>query len=68
MKTFLIVYGILALVSYIVFYTATEINAKKNNELFERDVYKVSIGKVLIMSIAFPITWISGIIHVIVND
>ncbi|MBR1526404.1 MAG: hypothetical protein IJ640_07065 [Prevotella sp.] len=67
MKTFLIVYGILALVSYVVFYTVTEIEVRRDNKLFIYDVYHTNPWKCLAMAVVFPLTWVTVILQAIIG-
>lgn len=68
MKTFLIIYGILALISYVVFYTLTEIEVQRDNKLFVYDVYYTNPWKCLAMAAVFPLTWVTVIIQVILRQ
>lgn len=64
--TFLIIYGILAAISFVVFSILTEIAVKEQNSIFITDIYKVNYLKVLLMALLWPLTWVAGIIHAIV--
>lgn len=67
MKTFLIIYGILALISYVIFYTLTEIEVQRDNKAFVRDVYRTNPWKCLAMAVVFPLTWVTVIIQAIIG-
>lgn len=64
---FLIIYGILAAISFVVFYVLTEISVKENNSIFKYEVYRTSYLKVLGMAVFWPFTWAAAIIHAIVD-
>lgn len=67
MRTFLIIYGILALISYVIFYTLTEIEVQKDNKMFVCDVYRTNPWKCLAMAAVFPLTWVTVIIQAIIG-
>lgn len=56
--TFLIIYGIMAAISFVAFDVITKIAA--NN------VYRTNYLKVLLMALLWPLTWVAAIIHAIV--
>ena len=63
---FLIIYGVLALISFVLFLIFTEIAVKDQNSIFSVQVFKVNYWKIVLMALFFPLTWIAGIIHAIV--
>lgn len=64
--TFLIVYGILAAISFVMFDVITEIAVKEENSVFITNVYRTNYLKVLLMALFWPLTWVAAIIHAIV--
>lgn len=64
--TFLIIYGILAAISFVVFGVLTELAVKEENSLFISNVYRTNYLKILLMALFWPLTWVAGIIHAIV--
>lgn len=64
--TFLIIYGILAAISFVVFGVLTEIAVKEENSVFITNVYRTNYLKILLMALFWPLTWVAAIIHVIV--
>lgn len=65
MKIFLIIYCILALLSFVAFYAMTDAVVRDRNDLYTIDVYKVSFPKILLMAAFFPLAWIGAVIHAI---
>lgn len=63
---FLIIYGILAAISFVVFSVLTEIAVKEENSVFITNVYRTNYLKVLLMALFWPLTWVAAIIHAIV--
>lgn len=64
--TFLIIYGILAAISFVVFCVLTEIVVKEENSVFITNVYRTNYLKVLLVALFWPLTWVAAIIHAIV--
>ncbi len=64
--TFLIIYGILAAISFVVFGVITEIAVKEENSMFITNVYRTNYLKVLLIALFWPLTWVAAIIHTIV--
>ena len=62
----LIVYGVLALLTFIVLTISATISVKEENSIFKFPVYH-QIGKLIVMSLFFPFVWIAIIISAIVN-
>lgn len=63
----LIVYGVLALLTFTVLTILATISVKEENSIFKFPVYHVQIGKLIVMSLFFPFVWIAIIISAIVN-
>ena len=64
---FLIIYGVLALVSFVLFLLFTEMAVKDQNSIFTIEVFRVNHIRILVMALFFPLTWIAAIIHAIVH-
>lgn len=64
--TFLIIYGILSAISFMMFGVITEIVVKKKNSVFTTNVYRTNYLKILLMALLWPLTWVAAIIHAIV--
>lgn len=64
---FLIIYGVLALISFVLFLLFTEMAVKDQNSIFTIEVFKVNYIRILVMALFFPLTWIAAIIHAIVH-
>lgn len=58
MTIFLIIYGIIALIWFIVFYYMSESINKQKNKFFTTNIFHTSIIKLVISSIFFPFTLI----------
>lgn len=67
MKTFLIVYGILAFLSFVFFTILAEVYAKDVNSQLKYDLIQMSIVRLALMGLCFPIVWTKIIISIIVN-
>lgn len=67
MKIFLIVYGILAFLSFVFFTLAGEVYAKDVNSQLKYDLIQMSIVRLALMGLCFPIVWTKFIISIIVN-
>lgn len=64
--TFLVVYCVLAFISYVCFYAITDKEVNDRNKAFGYPIYKVVPLKILLMASLFPFYWIAAIIHGIV--
>ncbi len=64
--TFLIIYGILSAISFVMFGVITEIAVKEKNSVFTTNVYRTNYLKILLMALLWPLTWVAAIIHAIV--
>lgn len=67
MKTFLIVYGILAFLSFVLFTILAEVYAKNVNSQMKFDIIQIGIVRLALMGLCFPIVWTKIIISIIVN-
>ena len=63
---FLIIYGILSAISFVMFGVITEIAVKEENSVFITNVYRTNYLKVLLMALLWPMTWVAAVIHAIV--
>lgn len=63
---FLIIYGILSAISFMMFGVITEIAVKEENSVFITNVYRTNYLKVLLMALLWPMTWVAAVIHAIV--
>lgn len=67
MKIFFIIYGILALIFYILLLVGATKNVEKTNRMFVRPVVHVSIYKLLFSSLLFPLIIIYAVVTTMIE-
>lgn len=65
----LIVYGILSLLTFVVLTISTVVGIKEANSIFKFPIYRVQdcLFRLILLSIFFPFTWIALIIQIFVD-
>lgn len=67
MNTYLLIYIIGLIISFVVFSIVSIIHVKQENSIFITNVYSVSLSKLILMAIFWPFAWLKAAIESIVN-